>query len=136
MEAWNTLTTKPIPRCRELTAKRKRAAMARLAERDMAEWRHVIDRIQQSAFCRGDGTTWVASFDWLLQPDVAVKVLEGKYDNRAVAHTNGRPTLGVKAVTAARQYLDSEGIDHALMRPSRPSIVTKRPTLLHAEGEE
>ena len=41
-------------------------------------------RIQASAFCRGDNERgWVADFAWVIgSPDVAVKVLEGKYDNR------------------------------------------------------
>ena len=28
---------------------------------------------------------WVATFDWLLKPDTATRVLEGQYDNRASA---------------------------------------------------
>ena len=52
----------------------------------MDEWTAVIQRIQASDFCSGAGNTgWVATFDWLLKPDTATKVLEGKYDNRAGA---------------------------------------------------
>lgn len=46
-----------------------------------------MGRISTSDFCRGKNERgWVATFDWLLQPDTAIKVLEGKYDNR------GKPT--------------------------------------------
>lgn len=89
-ELWNSTTTAPLPRCRDLTSKRRRHIKARLTERPLTEWRVVIERIQASAFCRGEVTArhgsespWVASFDWLIgSPDVAVKVLEGKYDDR------------------------------------------------------
>jgi hypothetical protein len=83
-DAWNELTSKPIPACREFTDKRKRAARLRLKERPLLEWRLIIAKIQQSPFCRGetDRGDWVATFDFLLQPDTATKVLEGKYDSR------------------------------------------------------
>lgn len=83
-EAWNRLTEPPIPRCRDLTANRKRHVRARLSERPLTEWETVFTRIQASAFCRGQNERgWVGSFDWAIgSPDVAVKVLEGKYDDR------------------------------------------------------
>lgn len=82
-EAWNTLTSEPIPQCRELTDARKRSAQARLKERVFEEWRAVIGRINTSPFCRGiNDRGWLATFDWLLKPDTATKVLEGKYDGR------------------------------------------------------
>lgn len=83
-EAWNRLTEPPIARCRDLTTKRKRHGKARLTERPLTEWEAVFSRIQASPFCRGENDRgWVASFDWVMgSPDVAVKVLEGKYDDR------------------------------------------------------
>lgn len=83
-ETWNRLTIAPLPRCRDLTAKRKRHIRARLSERPLTEWEDIISQIQASAFCRGENDRgWLASFDWLIgSADVAVKVLEGKYDDR------------------------------------------------------
>lgn len=83
-EAWNRLTQPPIARCRDLTTKRKRHAKARLTEHPLTEWEAVFSRIQASKFCRGENDRgWTASFDWAIgSPDVAVKVLEGKYDDR------------------------------------------------------
>lgn len=82
---WNTLTTPPIPRCQELSSSRRRHVKARLTERPLAAWEAICQRIEQSPFCRGENDRgWLATFDWLVgSPDVAVKVLEGKYDNRA-----------------------------------------------------
>jgi hypothetical protein len=82
-DAWNEDTTPPIARCRELTDKRRKQAVARLRERPIDEWRHIFQRINASDFCRGQNDRgWIATFDWVLQPDTAAKVLEGKYDNR------------------------------------------------------
>lgn len=87
---WNDGTSEPIPQCRELSQKRKVSAIARLRERAVEQWRIVIAKINASSFCRGENDrAWIASFDWLLKPDTAVKVLEGKYDNRVGKRTTG-----------------------------------------------
>lgn len=83
---WNERAAPALPRAIELTPKRRRSAAARLQERPIngpSGWVEVVTRISASAFCRGEkpGHDWRASFDWLLQPDTAAKVLEGKYDN-------------------------------------------------------
>ena len=81
---WNDGTTAPIPKCRELSPKRTVAIRARLSERPWSEWVEVVARIDASPFCRGQNDRgWVASFDWLIQTETAIKVLEGKYDDRA-----------------------------------------------------
>ena len=47
------------------------------------QWLQVIKKINASDFCCGKSSTgWRATFDWLLQPETYLKVLEGKYDNR------------------------------------------------------
>lgn len=51
-------------------------------------WLEVIRRINASSFLRGETERgWKASPDWLLQPDTAAKVLEGKYDDRGQTPT-------------------------------------------------
>ena len=43
-------------------------------------------RAQASSFCTGQNDRhWKADFDWLLNENNLVKVLEGKYDNPAAA---------------------------------------------------
>lgn len=83
-EVWNKTTVGELPQALELNVGRTTAARARLKERpDLAQWRAIVERINASDFCRGQNDRgWVATFDWLLQPDTAAKVLEGKYDNR------------------------------------------------------
>lgn len=90
MALWNATTAAPLPQCLELTSERARKAKSRLAKRpQLDDWRAIFERIGRSAFCRGDTgggkgqAAWVASFDWVIANDTnAVKVLEGRYDNR------------------------------------------------------
>lgn len=93
--AWNELTSAPIAKVQQITSKRRRHIHARLEELPLTEWRLVFARIEASSFCRGQNDRgWTASFDWVIgSADVAVKVLEGKYDDRksAAAQTRAGP---------------------------------------------
>lgn len=84
---WNDLTSAPLSKCVGISKKRSGWLKARMAERSLDEWRTVISRIERSSFCRGQNDRgWVASFDWLIgSADTALKVLEGKYDDRTAA---------------------------------------------------
>ncbi len=80
-ELWNRFADASLPRWKGMTEKRLKQTKARLDERPIAEWPEVIERINKSAFCLGENDRgWRASPDWILQPDAALKVLEGKYD--------------------------------------------------------
>lgn len=79
-QLWNTSTSLPIPRCRELTMTRRRHAEARLRERGLDGMRGVFAAINATPFCRGENERgWTATFDWALTPAAIVKVLEGAY---------------------------------------------------------
>ena len=104
-ELWNITTNPPIPRCRELTAKRRRHIKARNTELTWGEWRQVFTKIAASAFCNGHNDRgWTASFDWVIgSPDVAIKVLEGKYDDRL---SRGKATPRVAGCRHVRPCAD------------------------------
>lgn len=102
-ELWNAITKPPIPQCRDLTDKRRKHIAVRLREREFSEWAEIFRRVQASAFCRGEmpgrggGQPWRASFDWIVESaDNAVKVLEGKYDDREVV----APSKGMSSAAA------------------------------------
>lgn len=83
-DAWNTLTTPPLPRCRELTKDRRIQIRRRLKERPLADWLTAMRKIEASAFCRGesDRGKWRADLDWLIaNTKNIVKVVEGRYDD-------------------------------------------------------
>lgn len=96
-EIWNRQKPGECPEWREMTTSRRRLATARLKERPLAEWEAVVKRIANSSFCRGKTERgWVADVDFLLRPDTAAKVLEGKYDNRGGAKpTRPDPNEGI-----------------------------------------
>lgn len=110
-EAWNTITQRPIARCMGISRKRSTQIAARMAERSLDEWRGIIGRVQASPFCRGQNDRgWVASFDWLIaSPDNSLKILEGKYDDRAPAQQPRREPGGsaVPNAEATRKMLDA-----------------------------
>lgn len=104
MALWNDGVTAPIPHCRGLNDTRKRKAQQRLRDAALAEWQVVIARINGSPFCRGENDRgWVATFDWLLQSDVRLKVLEGKYDKRQRAAAPGRQTASQRTIETVRR---------------------------------
>lgn len=82
---WHACTTAPIPRCKALTPKRIRHISARCLAPQ--QWRELFDRVERSAFLRGQNDRgWRVDFDWLIgSVDNCAKVLEGRYDNRQPA---------------------------------------------------
>lgn len=104
LKLWNRVAAPELPRAQEVTEAREKHAAARIKERPSLEaWAAVVQRINISDFCLGQNDRgWVATFDWLLQPDTAVKVLEGKYDNRE------RAGPAPKQRDAPAQYADGQ----------------------------
>lgn len=85
-DRYNAICTS-LPRVVRLTDKRRRAV--RLIH-DKGYTPEQLDeafrRAQASSFCAGQNDRhWKADFDWLLNENNLVKVLEGKYDNPAAA---------------------------------------------------
>ena len=74
-----------LPKVQAVNTSRKQRIRSRLLEEpDPERWREIVRRIAVSNFCNGGGSTgWRADFDWLLQPDTRLKVIEGKYDDRS-----------------------------------------------------
>ena len=105
-DVWNREAGEGFPRALKLTPARERQAVARLRERpDLAEWSAIIARVSRSRALRygfSPDRPWTADLDWLLQADSAVKILEGKYDNRepAVAVPAGRSVPDVEETQA------------------------------------
>lgn len=85
MELWNSKANERLPRCRMLTAGRRRAATARLKEfPEQHTWDAFIEYINTSAWTLGEvrnekHPSWKANFDFLVKPGAIVKFLEGQY---------------------------------------------------------
>lgn len=91
-ELWNRLAHPDLPRWDGLSKTRKKMADARLKERSLQEYAHIIERISASEFLRGaNDRHWTATPDWFLKPANIDKVLEGNY---ATKPAQPRPGIG------------------------------------------
>jgi hypothetical protein len=92
---WNRIVR--IPRVASLPARSRRRACARAAladHPDAAYWQSLFARVRDTPFLQGGGANgWRASFDWIITPDHAARVLEGAYDARAPTDALSSPDL-------------------------------------------
>ena len=72
-----------MPEMRSLTDKRKKMIRARLKTHSENDIHTVFLKAAESDFLSGRSGQWQANFDWLLNPNNFVKVLEGNYASRA-----------------------------------------------------
>jgi hypothetical protein len=84
LEYWNS---KPrLPKIKAFSKKRSDKLKTRMDEEFFSEnWKLVIDKLEASDFCCGlNDRKWKADCTWILSnSDNYVKVMEGKYDNKA-----------------------------------------------------
>ena len=85
-DRYNAICTS-LPKVVRLTDKRRRAVRLIYGKGYTPEQLdEVFRKAQASSFCTGQNDRhWKADFDWLLNENNLVKVLEGKYDNPAAA---------------------------------------------------
>jgi predicted phage replisome organizer len=78
-----------LPRVLTLSAKRRSQLKARWkANPDLAFWTDFFKKVSQSTFLTGgveskDGRTFMADLEWLMKEGNFIKVIEGKYDDKA-----------------------------------------------------
>lgn len=106
VNAWNSFPS--LPKVQKISSDRKRHATVRLRDPFFVQnFAEAIRRISVSSFCLGGGPQrWVANFDFLLQPDTVLKVMEGKYDNRNANSQTHKPNPrndGIAGDSAARR---------------------------------
>lgn len=101
-----------IPRIIKLNNRRKSAVLARSKTYGKDALAAVIKNCISSAFLNGDNTTgFIADFDWIFRPCNFLKILEGKYADRAIVinNNNGNTTSNLsKSASEARQREFSE----------------------------
>ncbi|PNX47952.1 MAG: hypothetical protein BV456_10345 [Thermoplasmata archaeon M8B2D] len=73
-----------LSQIKKLSDSRKKHINARFKEFDLDTIISVIEKVGKSNFLNGDNKRkWKADFDWIFNPTNFVKILEGKYDNKA-----------------------------------------------------
>lgn len=83
VEFWN-LNCETLPAVVAINSDRmKRLNQRRQDPFWVANFEKAVIRVRSSQFCSGkNDRQWRADFDWMLQPNVVAKIMEGKYDNR------------------------------------------------------
>lgn len=74
-----------LPKVQEISEKRKRLIRTRWKRHpDLDYFRRLFQKAEDSDFLSGRNGKWAGcNFDWLMNENNAIKVLEGVYDNRA-----------------------------------------------------
>lgn len=81
-DAWNDLGLDQIQRIPS-GSKRMKQLCARVSDYGMDVVLRTIARVRDSDFLRGHGKNgWIAGFDWLIDPDNFLKVMEGQYNGK------------------------------------------------------
>lgn len=80
-----------LPKISALTKKRKNIINARLKQYSMVEIEEVFILAEASNFLKGTNGKWNATFDWLMNENNFVKVLEGNYNNKQPSSTQDKP---------------------------------------------
>lgn len=130
---WNSFPQ--LPAVKSVSSSRERSLTARRRDEFWVDhFRSAVEKVVASDFCRGKNrNSWVATFDWMLQPDTVAKIIEGKYDNRKQATRfdvvqHGKP----KAPTSGKKRAEDRPIsgdpDPDTGKPlTREEIETKFP---------
>ena len=92
---WNDSRPKELSEARGMGPDRIRHAKARIAEEpSMKWWSDVVAKISTSQFLLGHNDRgWKASFDFILSPGKAVKILEGAYECNGNKEQSEEPSL-------------------------------------------
>lgn len=103
-EYFNTYCT-GFSAIREMTDARKKTIKSFLKNHSESDLYMLFDTAQKSDFLTGNNTNgWIASFDWIIKPANAVKILEGNYNNRAKKEEDNIP----ETVRGIYQFMKEE----------------------------
>lgn len=84
MNAYNSICSPPLSEAQKLTEKRKHSIKILFRElKGMEAVRSYFERVMKSDWLTGKVKDWIADFEWLINWNNAVKVMEGRYDTRA-----------------------------------------------------
>lgn len=81
--AWNSALTGVLPPVHRMTDKRKKQITAQLKKYpDMDHWQQAFEKVRDSDFLTGRSGHWKANFDWVLNENNRIKIIEGNYENK------------------------------------------------------
>lgn len=109
LDAWNA-TAKEFGLRKAVALSMKRRDRLRALWQDefwRENWRKALERIGNSAFCRGEVNGWTADIEFFLRHETVVRAMEGKYDNKGCIR-NGKAQTREEAMHPATRRLMQE----------------------------
>lgn len=96
-DLWNevigsTTTLKKVIPKRFAPMRVKAISAALVYEQNLEVWRNVFSLVAESDFLTGRVKAWQASFDWVIRPENAAKIVEGVYENKIDSTPQQKPT--------------------------------------------
>ena len=109
-DAWNSICEKSgLPKCLKVSDKRKKSIRAIWAEFGDEVFK-AIEKVSESDFLTGRDEKWYGcGFDWLLNKNNMLKVLEGKYNRESTSY--GRKGFRPSDITGQYKDIESEVIE-------------------------
>lgn len=93
IEKWNCITE--LSNVLKISDKRKKAILSLLEEYTEEDILKAIDNVATSDFLKGINTDWKCSFDWILNKNNFLKILEGTY-NKANAKATKKKEVKIE----------------------------------------
>ena len=108
-----------LPSVKSLSDKRKKSIKARLNTYTIDDFKTVFEKTEHSDFLTGRTGKWSATFDWLLNENNMIKVLEGNYDNK---------------VDKEKEIADSKATEEEAKKQAEEEALKEHVLKLMAEG--
>jgi hypothetical protein len=111
VEFWNS-NCGELPKVASMSDDRMKKLRARRQDSFwVANYEEAVKRVVRSDFCCGkNDRKWKSDFEWMLQPNVVAKIMEGKYDNRISSPSkNGNAPSRAQVVEYAKEKGDKSG---------------------------
>jgi hypothetical protein len=87
VDVFNQVCTQ-LPEVQKLTLARKKTIQARVNEYGTKQIGALFRAVSKSDFLNGKGEKgWVADFDWIMNPNNFIKILEGRYNGKTKSNT-------------------------------------------------
>lgn len=79
-----------LPSVKKITSQRKSAINARVKDYGLNKIGEVFQTVSRNEFLNGNNDRgWTADFDWVMNPNNFIKILEGKYNGKAKKSNSG-----------------------------------------------
>lgn len=95
-----------LPQIRIFNNTRKRKLSSLLKNYGIQIWHEALVKIENSDFCTGRKSKFKADFDFIIQPQAYIRLLEGRYDNERIIKHSSPSSLGPAPIKRQDMWFD------------------------------